>query len=199
VIVTNGDILGQVPSSQLLAMAGPGLTLAVTVPALGRVGTVGIGGEGEVVRLRGEVFGREVRSGDYMGTALVGSDCLESLPEVGCLIGDWAMPHLRAGGTVRTLMGGEVFEDIGTPASYLEAHLSRLTSGSQVDVGAEVGEGVLLTRSFVGSGARVLGAGRVEECVILPGARAEAPLRRAIVTPAGRVMQLDPPLGTLQD
>jgi NDP-sugar pyrophosphorylase family protein len=189
VIVANGDILGQIPVTSLLARAEAGLVLSVTQVS-GRAGTVGMGKDGDVVRLRGEIFGQEIQSGDYMGAAVLGSECLESLPEEGCLVGDWALPHLRRGGRIGTVQVNAAFEDVGTPSAYLNAHLTRLGGRAYIEAGATVGQGVTLERSYVGENARIEGAGKLEDCVVLKGATATAPLRRAVVTPAGRVMEV---------
>lgn len=188
VIICNGDILGDLPLAELLANDDPGLTLAGTEVS-GDRGTVGLDRNDRVVRLRGERFGTEVRSMDYMGVARLGSDCLETLPEQGCLIGDWALPFLRSGGRVGAVVSSTRFEDIGTPQAYLEAHLERLDSGrSMVAASARVPSRIRVVRSFVGEGAEIAGEGLVEECVILAGAVAVAPLRRSIVSPRGIVM-----------
>jgi NDP-sugar pyrophosphorylase family protein len=154
---------------------------------------------GQVVRLRGEVFGQEVRSGDYMGVSQVGDQCLAELPEVGCLVGDWALPHLRKGGVVHTLFHSEEFEDIGTAPDYWLAHmnwLDRLGLESLIDPAARLGSEVQVRRSVVGPGCQIEGEGQVEECVILAGARVQAPLKRTVVTPSGEHMLIEPPLGT---
>jgi hypothetical protein len=78
--------------------------------------------------------------------------------------------------------------DIGTPRAYLEANLRWLAGRRQwCGDGALVGPAVALDGAVVGEGARVLGAGRVEQCVVWPGAEAQAPLRGAIVAPEGVV------------
>jgi len=197
-IVVNGDIVGELPLDELLEAPTDGLALAPAPGSLGE-GTVGVGSDGSVVRLRGEFFGEEVLSGDYIGVAQLGERCLATLPEEGCLVGDWALPELRSGRKVQTVMTDVSFEDIGTPGAYLSANLAwldrRLSSalGREGYVGhlAELGPGVHLNRCVIGEGAKVSGVGLIEECVVLPGAHAVAPLKHAIVTPAGVVMEVD--------
>jgi mannose-1-phosphate guanylyltransferase len=184
-IVVNGDIVTELPIGPVLERAGPGLTLAVTAPR-GGAGTVGLGEGGQVVRLRGEVFGQERAGADYMGVACVGAECLATLPAEGCLIGDWALPWLRRGGSIETVHSLTPFRDLGDKASYLEVNLEWLGGASHVGTGARVPAEVALERSLVGPGARLLGAGLVQECVVLPGATATAPLCRTIVLPSGR-------------
>ncbi len=188
--IRNGDIHGRLPTAELRGAGEPGLVLAL-VPRPVLAGTVGVGRSGQVVRLRGERFGEEVTSGDYMGTARLGPDCLSTLPDTGCLVGDWALPRLRTGTTIGTVYVEAPFIDIGTLDQYLAANLVEVDRlGRSIVAGeASIDGHVRVFRSVVGAGARVTGDGAVEECVVLPGAFARAPLRRAIVTPSGRVLQ----------
>lgn len=197
-IVVNGDIVGALPVAELLREPVKGLRLALCPTELGK-GTVGVGDHGQVVRLRGERFGHEVRTGDYMGVAQLGDECLAGLPEVGCLIGDWALPHLRKGGEIQTLFHEGQFEDIGSPQAYWLAHmnwLARRGERSLVDSSAIVGSNVRLRSSVVGPDCVIEGEGVLDECVVLEGARVRAPLSRTLVTPAGAHMVIAPELGT---
>ena len=85
---------------------------------------------------------------------------------------------------------------MGDAQRYLEANLDWLRAnapgrGAWVGPGAVVGEAVTLSQTVVGADARVDGNGLVERCVLWPGARATAPLRDAIVTAGGRVVEID--------
>src|SRR5690606_11917573 len=79
--------------------------------------------------------------------------------------------------------------DIGTPASYLQANLDWLAQHagpgreSYIAPSASVAPGVSIGSSIVGAGARVLGPGALDQCVIWPGSTAVAPLARCVVTP----------------
>jgi len=192
VIVWNGDILAE-PPLEALSEAAREYGLALTVaPGRGR-GTVGVDAKGFVTRLRGEVFGAEVRAVDYIGVMALGHGCLEALPNRGCLIGDLVLPRLRRGAPVPTVTT-EKFQDVGSLESYLNANLQWLESsgvGFWVADGATVSEGVDLANSLVGRGAVVKGVGRVERCVVWPGARVEAPLRNAVVLSRGQVVPID--------
>ncbi len=190
VLVVNGDILGDLPVNPLLEARGDGLLLAAVERPFGE-GTVGIGSGGRVVRLRGEVFGEEIRSGDYMGAAWLGPQCLSTLPQEGCLVGDFALPHLRAGGRVSTVMVEGTFCDVGTPEAYLQANLSVLAETEPSSV--RVPPGVTVRNSSIGQRVTILGRGTIEDTVILAGATARAPLFRCIVTPSGQVMQVSGP------
>ncbi len=190
VLVWNGDILVDPPIEALLAGAGDGLCMAV-VPRGAGAGTVGRDRVGRVVRLRGEVFGEEVSGGDYVGVAALGGRCLAELPEVGCLVGDWALPELRRGGVVRTVEVHGEWVDAGDPAAYLDANLrwlDRNGGDSWTGAGASVSAGVRLSRSIVGDGARIRGQGLVSACVLWKEAEVSAPVERAIVTTGGRIV-----------
>lgn len=207
-VIVNGDILCRPPVERLRAVAGDGLTLVVRRRAAG-TGTVGLGADGSVVRLRGRSFGVEACGADYVGVAALGSRCLATLPERGCLVGDWALPELERGGQIATVSLEGEWLDVGCLRAYREANLAwldelvepirgwfdpverngRLTAeGSWVGPGARVDPRVSLERSVVGAGAVVEGAGVLSGCVVWPGARARAPLRDAVVTSGGRVV-----------
>jgi len=186
VLVWNGDILVQPPVDDLLAAVGQGLCLAVAPRPVGQ-GTVGLGADGRVVRLRGERFGDESAGGDYVGVAALGARCLQGLPGEGCLIGDVALPLLRRGDRVWTRPVSGDWTDAGDPGSYLEANLGWLArhanhEGSWLGPGAQLESGVRLSHSVVGAGAQIRGEGPVARCVVWPGATAQAPLSDAIVT-----------------
>lgn len=192
-LIVNGDIVGELPVESLLNASDRGLVMALTRGRVGE-GTVGVDADGNVVRLRGECFGQEIAAGDYMGIAVLGSDCLATLPNEGCLVGDWALPRLREGAKLRTLTVGERFEDVGTPRAYLSANLRWLSqqmggpAHSYLGTDVSVSEGVEVIASLVGAGARIMGTGQVEASLILPGAQARAPLSNVIVTPSGCVI-----------
>lgn len=151
---------------------------------------MGLGADGGVVRLRGERFGDEVAGGDFLGISVVGAEIRRRLPAPGCLVGDGFLPWLRAGGRLGALVVEVAWEDIGSIDAYLRANAKWLADAGKsahVGAGACVDEGVELVGSIVGEGATVRGAGRVERCVIWPGATATAPLADAVVTTAGKV------------
>ncbi|AUX22945.1 nucleotidyl transferase [Sorangium cellulosum] len=199
VIVWNGDILIDLDVAALSAahaahgQRGAGATLAVAPRPAGE-GTVGVGARGEVVRLRGERFGDEAAGGDFVGVHGVGEALRRRLPPRGCMVGDVYLPWLREGRALATFPAPAVWHDIGTIAAYLAANarwLSQRGLQSYVGPGACVAEGVDVTGSVVGAGARVEGVGALRRCVVWPGARvavgAGAPLERAVVTTKGAV------------
>jgi mannose-1-phosphate guanylyltransferase len=190
-LVWNGDILVDPPIDQLLAGSEPhSYCFGVAPRALGE-GTVGLGGDGQVVRLRGERFGTEVRGGDYVGVLSLGQSVLDGLPESGCLFADSALPLLRAGVRVRSVAVTTPWLDAGDPPALLAANLAWLaTRGLNGFVADEAAlpRGVRLQDSVLGAGARVLGQGTLTRCVVCPGATVTAPLTDAIVAPSGRVI-----------
>lgn len=188
VVVANGDIWADFPILELARAATDWLVLAA-VPAAG-AGTLGIGADGEVVRLRGERFGEEVLAADYIGLACLGPRALSRLPEEGCLVGDVALPLLREGIRVQALLRPGQFLDVGEPGAYLAANLAWLGGRAWVSPGALVAPGVSIKASVVGARAEVRGSGEVVDSVVLPGARALAPLARSIVLPSGRVVEV---------
>jgi mannose-1-phosphate guanylyltransferase len=192
VIAWNGDILAAVDVAALLAAHRAGgfvATLAVAPVAAGE-GTVGLGRDGEVVRLRGRRFGEEVRAADFVGVQVLGAELRRALPAEGCLVGDVHLPALGRGARIGSFDVAGPFDDIGSIDAYLDANLAwvRRRGGSWVAPGALVAPGVELVDCVVGAGARVGGSGRLERAVVWPGAVAAAPLADVVVTRTGRVV-----------
>ncbi|MBI4950833.1 MAG: NTP transferase domain-containing protein [Myxococcales bacterium] len=199
VLVWGGDVLCRVDLAALHARhraTGAAATLLATPRAVGQ-GTLGLDAEGCVVRLRGERFGVELASADFTAVQILAEALRRELPCPGCLVGDGYLPRLRAGRRdVRAALLVEAFEDIGDPASYLAANqrwLARRGVGAWVAPAASVAPGVELWSAVVGAGAVLTGTGVVRDAVVWPGARARAPLERAIVLTSGRVVQVAPP------
>jgi mannose-1-phosphate guanylyltransferase len=197
-VIWNGDVVTELWLHDLVdeIVISGGLCLAVRRRPPGQ-GTLGIRADGAIVRLRGERFGAESTGADYLGVAALGAECLATLPAVGCLIGDWALPVLRKGGSIGTVMVEPPYWfDVGEPPSYLRANLNWLarTRGegleSFIAPGARIATDVLLEQSVVGRDALVEGTGPLRRTIVWPGARVRAPLSDAIVTSAGRVVQL---------
>ncbi len=191
VIVANGDILlDRVPRALQAISEDAWLALAVRPAAL-FAGTVGLGADGRVVRLRGERFGEERASGDYVGLCALGRPGLAALPEAGCLVQDFALPLLRRGVRIDTVpYSGAVAYPGDSVAGYWAENLAWLerqgSNGIHLGAGALVDPGVSIESSVIGAGARVIGSGQIRRCVVWPGASARAPLENAIVTTSGR-------------
>jgi mannose-1-phosphate guanylyltransferase len=197
VLVWNGDILTEAPVAELVrvAAARDAQVLAVSPRPAGE-GTVGLDDDGAVVRLRGQLFGREVRSGDYVGVMALGPGVVTALPDKGCLFGDVALPHLAAGGRVLTIPSHAPWTDLGDLGQYAAANfrwLDERSTGAWQAETARVASTVRLERSLIGAGAEVTGAGELREVIVWPGARVKAPLARAVVLGSGRVVPLETP------
>jgi mannose-1-phosphate guanylyltransferase len=195
VLVVNGDVLATYDAQGALAATpADGLSMVVAPRPFG-AGNVGIGAHGRVVRLRGERFGVETASGDYLCAMGLSEAVLDSLPEEGCLVGDVALPLLRSGGRVQAFLGSPTWSAPGDSiAAYLDANLAWLRRrgalGGEGFLGPEahVAETVEVVSSVIGAGADVRGEGRLERVVVWPGAQAFAPLRDAVVTRSGLVV-----------
>jgi mannose-1-phosphate guanylyltransferase len=197
VLVWNGDILTDAPVKALVERASErdAQVLAVSPRPLGE-GTVGMDEEGNVVRLRGRVFGREAQSGDYVGVMALGPRVVASLPERGCLMADVALPHLASGGKVATLPTPTLWTDLGDLPSYVAANFRWLDAaprkgGSWLAGGVAVPAGVHVERCLIGAGAQLSGSGSLTEVIAWPGAQVRAPLSRAVVLGSGRVVPFD--------
>jgi NDP-sugar pyrophosphorylase family protein len=205
VLVWNGDILTQAPVPTLLelAQAHDAQVLAVSPRAVGE-GTIGMDDEGHVVRLRGRVFGRETRAGDYVGVMALGPGVVAELPEKGCLMADVALPHLAAGRQVLTVPSLTPWTDLGDLRQYvsanfawLDSHLaarpqsSILSPQSWTAADVTIPPNVVLDRCLIGARATLTGAGRLNQVIAWPGAPVVAPLSRAVVLTSGRVVPFD--------
>lgn len=203
VIVWNGDIVADVDIAALRnsyereAMSGAIAVLAVA-PLHGDdtcvgEGTIGMGADGRVVRLRGEVFGEEVRGADYVGVQMIGASLRTRLPSEGCFMADVYLPALRRGERVATAKVVTRFSDLGTLDAYIEENLRWLAdSGATSYVGesASIDPHVHVTRSIIGAGATVRGEGELRDVVVWPGGSVTAPLERAVVTTSGHVVRV---------
>jgi mannose-1-phosphate guanylyltransferase len=190
VVVWSGDILiDGPPIDELAARAAVTGQLCLAVAPASGAGTVGLDAAGRIVRVRGEVYGREVRAADYVSLFAAGQQALAELPEEGDLFTDYCLPRMRRGEPVDTLPLAGEWRDIGTPERYLIENLEWLAQhanapdGSFVAASAEIDRGVTIERSVIGDGARITGFGRIESCVVWPGSRAVAPLAGCVVTP----------------
>ncbi len=183
-LVWNGDILATPPLDGLLAAAAGGSLVLALAPRPGDAGSVGVAADCRIVRLRGERFGEEAWSADYIGVAAVGAGALAAMPDEGCLIGDYAIPELRRGGSVLAVRLLGDFRDVGSIESYWAANQEWLDErglDSWIHPQARVRPGVRVSRSIVGADAVVDGQGLLEGVVVWPGARAAAPLARSVV------------------
>ncbi len=193
VLVHGGDILVDLDVAALRDAHRAHQALATLAVVGGRApgeGTVGLGDDGRIVRLRAGRFGDEVQGADFVGVQLLSAEARARLVPDGCLVADLYLPALAEGARVMAAPVARAFRDVGTPAAYLAANLAWLEArGMAYHIGpdADVDAAVQLTQSIVGAGATVRGRGRLERCVVWPGAVARAPLRDTVVTAASSV------------
>ncbi len=180
-LVWNGDILADTSSAELAGLheEGARATLFI-VPREKGEGNVGLRDDGGVVRLRKVSHGDETRGGDFVGIHILAGDV--DLPGRGCIVGDVYLPLLAEGARIVAKPFPSTFVDVGTPEAFLAANLAWL-EGRESWVHPSARVRGALRHAIVGEGAVV--AGDLEETVVLPNARAEGRLVRAIVTKAG--------------
>lgn len=178
VLVWNGDLVADLDPSGLVP-AGEFARLAVRGLGRAGTGTVGLGADGRVVRLRQSSFGVEVQGAHYAATMGLSPAAVARAPAKGCLVGDLLIPALAEGALVRAVPTDGAWWDIGDLASYFAANLAR----PYVAPNALVTPGIDVRRVVLGAEVLVGGHGVLDEVVAWPRARLTAPLRRAIVTP----------------
>lgn len=196
-ITWNGDILADVDIAALrsaFAREAARQTLAVLVvlprDRIGE-GTIGLDDDGGIVRLRGQVFGKEKRSADYVGVQMIGAEVRSRLPEEGCFMADVYLPALHKGDRIGTINAVTRFTDLGTVDTYLEENmrwLREIGTDAYVAPNAIVDPNVKPSSSIIGRGARVEGTGHLHRVVVWPGATAQAPLENAVVMRSGEVV-----------
>jgi mannose-1-phosphate guanylyltransferase len=193
VLVANADILSNPNYPRLLQTAGNTTCCLCVCPRRVGEGSVGVAADGSVVRLRGEVFGVEVSGGDYMGIAVLGTDAIDSLPDFGCLVGDWLLPRLRRGEIVRAHFDTTVWSDVGELKAYAQANwawLSVRNLSSWVAPDASICDGARLTEVVMGSGTSIEAVGSFQRVIAWPGARLTQELSDCIVLDDGQVVAL---------
>ncbi len=190
-LVWNGDILAAVDVRALrAALEGSGAVACWSVAPRPRgEGTVGLDEQGRVVRLRQVRRGDEARGGDFLGIQVLSPGLLAQLPAEGCMVGDVLAPLLAGGAVIQAVEHRGGWDDIGSIEAYLRANL-RWLEGSAAYLGPGARSSVPVEKSVVGAGAVVEGEGALVRSVVWPGARARAPLSDAIVTTAGRVIEV---------
>lgn len=194
IIAWNVDILADAPVAALVARAHEDALCFAVAPRPAFEGTVGVGDDGRIVRLRGKSFGREISGGDYIGVAALGAVVLDTLPVEGCLVGDVALPRLERDEPVFAVPATARWRDVGSLAEYVAGNLEWLSDAhgagaSWVHPTARLSSGVRLERSIVGAHAVVEGTGVLARTIVWPGASVQAPLEDAIVTTAGAVVR----------
>lgn len=194
VLVWNGDVVAGIDVRALvLAHEGAAADATLVVrPCPRGEGNVGIDSRGHVVRLRQEAFAEEARGGEFLCVHVLGRGLRALVPEHGCLVGDVYIPALGRGATVRAVEYRGPWHDIGSLGAYLEANLAWLSArGARtwLGPGATVAATAELDDTLLGEGASATGTGRIQRCVVWPGATVQAPLADAVVMP-GRVVRV---------
>jgi mannose-1-phosphate guanylyltransferase len=190
-LVWNGDILSELDPGVLLATHASmkaDATLAVVRRVSAGEGNVGIGEGGRIVRLRGERFGEEIASADFIGIHVLGTTFRQTLPPRGCLVGDVYIPALRGGAHLAVHVEPAPFVDVGSIAQYVAANRAWLakrgvSSWSAHD--AKVIAGARIDGSIIGRGAVV--EADTTGCIVWPGTHVRDRAVDAILTPHGTV------------
>ena len=152
-----------------------------------------MGAGGNVVRLRGQVFGAEVTGADYMGIAVFGSRAIETLPIRGCIIADWAIPKLRKSEAIRVVFDHTDWIDIGEIGTYANANWRWLRTRNLefwVSPGAQVHAGANLDEVIVGGGASIEVAGSFRRVIVWPGARVTSAMNNCVVVADGEAVPI---------
>lgn len=195
ILVWNGDILADLDLVELVRRhreSGAVATLAACSEPRAH-GTLGLGPDGQLVRLRNERYGPESRAVDFVGIQVISPWLRERLPAAGCLVADAYQPALRAQMLVEVAEIVRSWRDVGSLSAYLRANvawLADLGRGSWVGPEARIEPEVALSECVVGQGAQVSGRGELRRVVVWPHARVQAPLADAVVTGAGQVVSV---------
>jgi mannose-1-phosphate guanylyltransferase len=215
VVVVNGDVLFDVDLAAAVAAHRASGALATMVllpmPPGATYATVDVDGDGAVRRIAGR-FGP---GGDglvpwhFSGVHVLSPELLDRVPAepFECDVNRHVYPPLMAAGAVRGLVVEGYWNDLGTPARYLEASrdvllgrvpLARfaradplagsrdLATGVRVGAGATFGDGArLVAPCFVGAGAHVPAGAVIEDAVLWEGTALAAGERVAHAIAAG--------------
>jgi len=193
VLIVNADILARPDYARLMNSARDARCCLCLSRRAGGEGNVGVSADGRIVRMRGEVFGLEATGGDYMGIAALGATAGETLPESGCLVGDWLLALLRRGESVGAHFDETEWSDIGGLGAYAAANWRWLTERrlrSWVAPDAVVPATARLTDVIVGPGAVITMPGAFERVIVWPQARVNEVVNDCVVTSDGRIVPL---------
>ncbi len=190
----NGDSLREADLSALVerhrATRARATILLTAVEDVSRYGVVRTDHDGRVLEFvekprPGEVDTNLVNAGLYVLEPSV----LELVaPDRAVSIEREVFPRLAARGELQAVHLPGYWLDVGTPESFLQAHLDLLAreEGPVVEADADVAEGVTLGELvYVGAGASVGRGASLERAAVLPGASvaAGARVRDAVVAP----------------
>lgn len=159
VVLWNGDVLYDLDLAPALAAHRAGGALATMVlapmPPGGGYAAVEVDGDGAVRRIAGRgPGGPRLEPLHFTGVHLLSPALLEAIPATpfACDVNRDVYPPLLAGGLVRAHPGAGYWNELGTPARYLQANLDLLCGavplagvrGADPFAGLEAGSGVWL-------------------------------------------------------
>ncbi len=185
VVLWNGDVLYDLDLAPALAAHRAGGALATMVlapmPPGGSYAAVEVDGDGAVRRIAGRgPGGPRLEPLHFTGVHLLSPALLEAVPATpfACDVNRDVYPPLLAGGLVRGHPGAGYWNDLGTPARYLQANLD-LLSGAVPLAGVRGADPFAGLEAAAGSGVWLGPGVRVE-----PGASLEGP---ALIGPGSRL------------
>jgi mannose-1-phosphate guanylyltransferase len=209
IVVVNGDVLFDLDVGAALAAHRASGALATMVllpmPPGATYASVDVDGSGAVRRIAGKFGpgGDGLTPWHFSGVHVLSPALLERVPAepFECDVNRHVYPPLMASGAVRGLVVDGYWNDLGTPARYLEASRdvllgrvplgrfeparvlaasSELAEGVRIAPGATFGDGArLVAPAFVGAGCHV-GAGAVVEDAVLWEGTTLAPGERVV-------------------
>jgi NDP-sugar pyrophosphorylase family protein len=189
VAIWNGDIVAEIDPSLLVGALALDRDALGALAVRGRLpagsGNVGVDETGAIVRIRDRAFGSEAFGSSFAAVHVLRRELVERAPGHGCLVADLFHPMLAEGARLIVVETAGAWFDVGDLPSYLAANLATIPAEDSALVAsdARVAPEVSIVQSVVGAGASVAGRGPLERCVVWPGASAEAPLARSVVTP----------------
>lgn len=200
IVVVNGDLVFAPPFEELLAMHARGALATLVLRRVDDPWTSGAVQRSEDGRIH-QILGRD-RVPDtqpflFTGVHVLAGAVLERLPREGCIVRDVYLPWLRDREALRSVVSDAPWRDLGTLATYLDAHAEVLAGTLElpgiragdawVDPTAELVRGAMLRGTCVGARARV-GAVRLERCVVWPGAAANVDATDCVFMPDGSIV-----------
>ncbi|MEM9072471.1 MAG: NDP-sugar synthase [Myxococcota bacterium] len=187
VFIMNSDIVFQPDLKGALGLHRRLNAVATMVlrpdPNAAQFGAVEVDGEGHVRRLLGKPQVEEpLETYMFTGVHVLSARAFEDVPPDGCIVQHAYRRWVDEGTTVAGFVDPAAWQDLGTHARYLDAHIALTEGGSLIHPSANVDPAATIVESVVGEGARV-GPVRVSRSVVWPGANVHRDVHQAIVTP----------------
>jgi mannose-1-phosphate guanylyltransferase len=174
-VVANGDVLTDLDLTALVEFhrdRGSRMTIALhPVADPSRYGVVMTDSQGAVTAFvekpaPGTIDANTINAGTYV----VEPEVLELIPEGRAVSVEYEVFPALVGAGLHARSFTGYWRDIGTPQSYLDANVERLSEAGAIDPTATVDAAASVTGSVVGAGCRVEAGARVRRSVLLPGA-----------------------------